>query len=108
MALSLRAELLGAPVRRLTGQARVIVRFCKTPFWGKMKLEIGNNTSFVAHFLKCPARIGGAPFLALTKSITLKIIYSIFNSDYTRQGDLNLITKLEGLKTNPPKSDTVD
>lgn len=38
----------------------------------------------------------------------LKIIYSIFNSDYTRQSDLNLITKLEGLKTNPSKSDTVD
>ena len=42
------------------------------------------------------------------ESIMLKIIYSIFNSDYTRQGDLNLITKLEGFKTNPFKSDTVD
>lgn len=42
------------------------------------------------------------------ESVMLKIIYSIFNSDYTRQGDLNLITKLEGFKTNPFKSDTVD
>lgn len=52
-----------------------------------------------------------APKLVLpsaNESVMLKIIYSIFNSDYTRQGDLNLITKLEGFKTNPFKSDTVD
>lgn len=46
--------------------------------------------------------------LSANESVMLKIIYSIFNSDYTRQGDLNLITKLEGFKTNPFKSDTVD
>ena len=38
------------------------------------------------------------PLPCANESILLKIIYSIFNSDYTRQGDLNLITKLEGLK----------
>lgn len=53
-------------------QASVIVRICKVPFRGKMKLEIGNNASFVPHFLKCPARLGGAPFLALTKVSCLK------------------------------------
>lgn len=42
------------------------------------------------------------------ESVMLQIIYSIFNSDYTRRGDLNLITKLGGFKTNPFKSDTVD
>lgn len=77
------------------------------------KLGRGKNTCFVAHFLLCLA----LPFHALpgwrcpsssSEGSTLKIISSIFNSDYTRQGYLNLITKLEGLKTNPPKSDTVD
>lgn len=72
-----------------------------------MKLGKEYNTCFVPHFLKCPAWAVGARPCAKA-SVMLKIIYSIFNSDYTRQGDLNLITKLEGLKTNPSKSDTVD
>lgn len=41
-------------------------------FSRKMKLEIGNNAFFVAYFLKCPARAGGAPFLSLTKVSCLK------------------------------------
>lgn len=54
---------------------------------------------------------GTMPKLSLPRaneSVMLQIIYSIFNSDYTRRGDLNLITKLGGFKTNPFKSDTVD
>lgn len=42
------------------------------------------------------------------KKKKIETINCIFNSDYTRQGDLNLITKLGDLKINPFKSDTVD
>lgn len=70
----------------------------------KMPQQRGNCKTF-------PKPRRTAPKLVLpsaNESVMLKIIYSIFNSDYTRQGDLNLITKLEGFKTNPFKSDTVD
>lgn len=74
------------------------------------KDEVGNRKQcFLCSTLpKMPSPRWGCSFLFANESIMLKIIYSIFNSDYTRQGDLNLITKLEGLKTNPSKSDTVD
>lgn len=58
--------------RKASAQASVIVRLCKVPVRKKMKLERGNNASFVAHFLKCPAQAGGAPFFALTKVSCLK------------------------------------
>ena len=44
----------------------------QSAFSENMKLERGNNAPFVAHFLKCPAHAGGAPFLALTKVSCLK------------------------------------
>lgn len=74
------------------------------------KDEVGNRKQcFLCSTLpKMPSPPWRCPLPCANESIMLKIIYSIFNSDYTRQGDLNLITKLEGLKTNPSKSDTVD
>lgn len=60
----------GAHAGRTARQA-LLSEYAKSPF-GKMKLEIGNNASFVADFLKCPARAGGAPFLELTKVSCLK------------------------------------
>lgn len=77
-------------------------------FFGKDEVRIRKQCLLCSSLPKTPGPRWRCPLPHANERTLLKIIYSIFNSDYTHQGDLNLITKLEGLKTNPPKSDTVD
>lgn len=96
----------GAHARRAPRQA-LLSDYAKCLF-GKDEVGKRKQCFLCSTLPKMPSPGWRCPLLCSNESIMLKIIYSIFNSDYTRQGDLNLITKLEGLKTNPSKSDTVD